>query len=186
MPSDASTSGIFRVAALSPDRPHRFELAPGPEERRTIAAELGLSGLRKLRFAGTLSPEGRADWRLDAHLGATVTQPCVVSLDPVTTRIEEDVVRRFLHDWPPVEERGEDVEMPEDETIDPLGDQIDLRAVMLEALSLALPPYPRAAGAEPDRPHAEPAGAEPIRDADMRAFSALADLKRKLEEDDGG
>jgi hypothetical protein len=44
--------------------------------------------VRKLRFIGTLEPEGAQDWRLTADLGATVVQPCVVTLAPVTTRLE--------------------------------------------------------------------------------------------------
>ena len=36
--------------------------------------------------------------------------------------------------------------MPEDDTIEKLGREIDLAAVMIEALSLALPLYPRADG----------------------------------------
>jgi uncharacterized metal-binding protein YceD (DUF177 family) len=186
MPDHARQPGVYRVATLSAERPPSFDLAPGPEEMRAIAVELGLAGLRKLRFTGTLSPEGRADWRLDAHLGATVTQPCVVSLAPVTTRLEEDVTRRFLDHWPPAAEAGDEVEMPEDETIDPLGDIIDARAIMLESLTLALPPYPRAEAAEPATLHATPPGAEPTGNDEVRPFSALAELKRKLDTDDGG
>lgn len=185
MPDTARKNEVYRVAALSPQRPYRFALTPGPEDLRAIASELGLFGLRKLRFEGTLTAEGRADWRLEAHLGATVTQPCVVSLAPVTTRLEEDVIRRFLHEWPPSEERGEEVQMPDDETIDPLGEEIDLRTVMLESLTLALPPYPRAEGVEPGRTQAIPPGAAPIEDEETKPFSALADLKRKLEGDGG-
>lgn len=185
MTDTARNSGICRVSELSPRRPRPFELVPGPEDLRAIAGDLGLRGLRKLRFAGTLRAEGRSDWRLDAHLGATVTQSCVVSLAPVTTRIEEGVTRRFLRDWPPAAEQGEEVEMPEDESIDPLGEEIDLRAVMIEVLTLALPLYPRAEGAAPERAEARPRGAAPIREAETNPFAALAGLKGKLGEDGG-
>jgi len=185
MPDFRDKSAVYRVGALSQRKPQPFELAPDTDQMRAIAAELGLSGLRKLRFSGELRAEGRADWRLDGHLGATVTQPCVVTLAPVTTRIEEDVTRRFLHDWPPPEEQGEEVEMPEDESIDPLGTEIDLSAVMVEALALALPPYPRAEGAAPEQTAAIPPGATPISQDETKPFAALAELKKKLK-DDGG
>lgn len=184
MPEHARKSAVYRVGRLSPRKPEAFEIVPGPDELQQLADDLGILGLRKLRFTGTLSAEGRADWRLDGHLGATVTQACVVTLEPVNTRIEEDVARRFLEDWPPPEEKGEEVEMPEDETIDPLGEQIDLWTVMTEALALALPAYPRAGDAELETDSAIPPGADPIEEEETKPFAALADLKKKLE--DGG
>ena len=75
----------LRVADLPASRPKAFDLRPTPEENRALADQLGLSGLRKLSFRGELCPEGARDWRLTAQLGATVTQPCVVTLAPVTT-----------------------------------------------------------------------------------------------------
>ena len=35
---------------------------------------------------------------LEADLGATVVQSCVVTLDPVTTRVEETALRRYTPD----------------------------------------------------------------------------------------
>lgn len=182
MPEQSRKSALYRVAALSPRKPQAFEIAPDPDTLQKVADDLGILGLRKLRFTGELSAEGKADWRLDGHLGATVTQSCVVTLDPVNTQIEEDVARRFLENWPPAEEQGEEVEMPEDETIDPLGDQIDVWAVMVEALALALPAYPRADQAELETDSAIPPGAAPIEEEETKPFAALADLKKKLED----
>lgn len=182
MPEHPRKSALYRVSGLSPRKPQPFEIAPGPEALQQVAEELGILGLKKLRFTGEVSAEGKEDWRLDGHLGATVTQACVVTLEPVNTRIEEDVARRFLANWPPPEEKGEEVEMPEDETIDPLGDQIDLWAVMTEALALALPAYPRADQAELETDSAIPPGADPIEEEETKPFAALADLKKKLED----
>jgi len=69
-------------------KPVRFDLRPDAEARVALADRLALSDLRKLRFAGELAPQGERDWRLEAHLGATVVQPCRVTLVPVTTRID--------------------------------------------------------------------------------------------------
>ncbi len=185
MHDETRKSAIRRVGRLSQTAPHAFDLRPDPAACAAIARDLGLRGLRKLRLAGTLAPEGRADWRLDARLGATVTQDCVVTLAPVNTRIDEDVTRRFLRDWPPAAEQGDEVEMPEDDSIDPLGDEIDLWAVMVEALALALPPYPRAEGAEPVRTAAAPPGAAPLEDDRPRPFAALETLRGKLDKGGG-
>lgn len=161
------------VASLSRRAPQAFRLDPDPTRRAALAADLNLSALRKLALAGTLSPEGKHDWRLEGVLGATVVQPCVVSAAPVTTRIDTPVLRRFLAD-PPLPEAGE-TESPEDDTEEPLGAVIDLDAVMVEALSLALPDYPRAADLPPD----EPARAASVPQAEDRPnpFAALAALK---------
>jgi uncharacterized metal-binding protein YceD (DUF177 family) len=166
----------LRVAELPPRRATPFHLRPDAQARAEIAEELDLSGLRKLDFAGELLPEGRRDWRLEARLGATVVQPCVVTAEPVVTRIETEVVRRFLQDLPKPEET--EVEMPEDDTIEQLGTVIDPGAVMREALALALPDYPRKPGAELPQADFPPPGAAPIDDSRPNPFAVLAALKK--------
>jgi len=184
MQDEIRKSAIWRVGGLSPTASHAFDLRPDPAACTAIAHDLGLRGLRKLRLAGTLAPEGREDWRLDARLGATVTQDCVVTLAPVTTRIDEDITRRFLRNWPPAAEQGEEVEMPDDDSIDPLGTEIDLWMVMTEALALALPPFPRAEGVEPQHTAAAPPDAAPDEAERPNPFAALETLRGKLDKGD--
>ncbi|MCW3779987.1 YceD family protein [Defluviimonas salinarum] len=167
----------LRVADLAARKPTRFDLKPESEMLERIAAEIGVVAVAKLRFRGELLPQGRRDWLLRAELGATVTQACVVSLAPVVTRIEETVERRYLADMP--EPDGEEIEMPEDETAEPLPTVIDAGAVMVEALTLALPLYPRAEGAEVGTTSVTPPGAEPLADEERRPFAGLADLMKK-------
>lgn len=167
----------FRVAALSARKPARFDLRPGPDAMAAIAASLGILGLEGLRFHGELRPGGRQDWVLEANLEATVTQACIVTLAPVTTRIAEPVVRRYVAGL--AEPLAEEVEMP-DETVEPLPAVIDAGAVMVEALTLALPPYPRAAEAEFAGAAAAPEGAAPLTEEETtRPFAGLADLLKK-------
>ena len=176
----------LRVADLPQRRATRFDLEPTAQEMAGIAADLGLDGLRKLRLTGEVRPSGKADWHLEARLGATVMQPCVATLAPVTTRIEEPVVRRFLSDMPLAEEFDGEVEMTEDDSIEPLGPVIDLWAVMCEALTLALPLYPRAEDAPQARDTVvSEAGVDPLKDEDLKPFAGLADLKKKLENGEG-
>ena len=113
--------------------PVEFALEPEAEARAALAERLGIDALRKLRFTGMLTPRG-ADWHLEATLGATAVQPCVVTLAPVTTRIDEEVVRRYLDDVPPLPP-GDEIEMPQDETVEPRPAALDLGAVMAEALA---------------------------------------------------
>lgn len=165
--------------AEAPPKPVAIEIEPDAEARARIADRLGIPALRKLRFAGTLAPAGRRDWLLEADLGATAVQTCVVTLDPVTTRIDERVTRRYLAHMDPAPE-GTEVEMPEDDTAEPLPAALDLEEVMVEALALALPPYPRKSDAAlGDAVYTEP-GQAPMTDEDAKPFAGLSDLlKRK-------
>ncbi|MCH2096032.1 MAG: DUF177 domain-containing protein [Rhodobacteraceae bacterium] len=175
-------TGEFRVADLPTSRPFTFELHPSAEERAKIAESLDVLAIRKLTFDAELQARGKRGWVLTGKLGATVSQACVVTLDPVTTRIDETIQRRYLPqlDLP---EAGSETEMPEDDTTELLGDVISVHDVMIEALSLALPAYPRAAGsALGDAVFTEP-GSKPMTDADARPFAGLQALRDKLDKD---
>lgn len=173
-------SRLPRHAVRLSDHGHReaipFEVAPDAEGRAAVAAELGIPAVRKLRFAGRLVPEGRADWRLEAELGATVVQDCVVTLEPVTTRIEERLDRRYVQGLR--EPEAGDAEVPE-EDLEALPATLDLGAAMVEALALALPPYPRAPGVELGEVAAAEPGIEPLTEETRRPFAGLRDALGK-------
>jgi len=173
------------LSRLTRAAPTPIALSPDAAERTALAAEFDLSDLRKLRLEGRLIPEGRHDWRLEAHLGATVVQPCAVTRVPVTTRIEEDIIRRYLSDLPQV--TAEEAEMPGDDSIEPLPQNLDLGAVLAETLALAVPPFPRATGAELGAIRAAPPGVRPLDDENSKPLAGLAALKdRIVPKDDGG
>lgn len=181
MTADHSPFGHpFRVASLPARKATRFDLRPGEAALAAISGALGLLGLGALGFRGELRPAGRRDWLLEAELEATVTQACVVTLAPVTSRVAERVVRRYVAELP--EPEADEVEMT-DETVEPLPAVIDAGEVMVEALALALPPYPRAEGAEFAEAEARPDGAPRLDDEETaRPFAGLADLIRKRGE----
>ncbi|PSL21597.1 YceD family protein [Shimia abyssi] len=179
MPQQTPKNPVYRVADLPQNRVTRFDLRPDPETMTEIATSLGLIGLRKLSFKGELSAFGKSDWQLAAHLGASVVQPCVVTLDPVTTRIEADIERLFLAKMPEWSDE-EEVEMPENENADTLGSEIDIGLVMQEALALYLPLYPRAEGAELGETVFTEPGKQAMTDQDARPFAGLAALRGKL------
>lgn len=172
----------MRLADLATRNPTDFSLVPTADERRAIADALGIIGIKKLRFEGQLAPQGRKDWALSANLGATVVQDCVVTLDPVTTRIDEDVQRSYVADIPEIE--ASELEMQADETVEDLPQTLDIAQVMIEALSLALPTYPRVEGADlSDAVFTEP-GVTPMSDDDAKPFAGLAGLRESLEKKD--
>ena len=182
----AQDAHILTLARLPRGSARSFEVTPDAEGRARLAAELNLSALRKLRFSGTLLPEGTRDWRLEGMLGATVVQPCVVTAEPVTTRIDEPVLRRYLVDMD--EPTGDEVEMPEDDTAEPMPETLDLALIMAEALALALPLYPRAEGAALASAVFAPPGIAPLTDEAAKPLAGLAALRDRLtkgETDEG-
>ena len=90
---------ILRLADLTNRHASTFDLAPTPEQRTAIANHLGIPAVKKLVFAGEITPLGRGDWQLTAKLGATVVQPCVATLASVTTRMDEVIRRVYARDF---------------------------------------------------------------------------------------
>lgn len=173
----------LRVAELAQNSATAFLIQPDAPQMAAIAEALDLSGLRKLRLSGEIRAHGATDWLLTAMLGATVTQPCAVTLAPVTTRIDEPVRRLFLRAYDDYDNADEpEVEMPEDDEVERLGAWIDPEAVMIEALSLALPLYPRAEGAALEETVLTEPGVVPLTREKMKPFAGLAALKDQLKD----
>lgn len=173
----------LRSARLDGRNPTEFTLNPSAEARDWLARELELIALPALSFTGTIRAAGSTDWLLEARLKARVTQPCIVSLAPVTTALEEPVTRRFTPHLP--EPEAEEVEMPEDDSLERLDPVIDLFIVMIEALRLALPQYPRAKGVE-DPGHWGDEDEDDEAEAPAKPFAGLADLLARRDDKDQG
>ena len=172
----------LRVSDLPTRKGSKFLLEPDTDTRNEIARDLDIPKLRKIRFQGILSPIGKSGWRLEGSLGATVVQDCVVTLEPVSARLDLKVSRLYLADLEA--DTDTESEMPEDESVESLNDFIDVGLVMFEALALALPDYPRSTDAtlkeqfftEPDR--------QAMTDEDAKPFASLAALRDKLDKGD--
>jgi uncharacterized metal-binding protein YceD (DUF177 family) len=152
-----------------------FDLRPDPEEAEALARLLDVRSVRKMRFTGVLRAVGEA-LVLEGTLGATVVQSCVVTLDPVSTRIDVPVRRVFRPDLGQAVTREVEVGLDEDDDVEPLSSMLDLGRVAVEALALTLPPYPRRDGAS------LPAETE-LEDEDEaeRPFAALSALRDRLD-----
>ena len=143
------------------------------------AAQLKIVKISKLHFRGTITPLGAKDWQMEATLGASIVQECVVSLTPVKTRISESITRHFI-----TGERGEHVESPEQVEMDgntetdPTPDVFDFVQIALEAVALTMPDYPRAEGAVLQNTLQNP---PEIPMEPEKPFAKLAKLKDKLE-----
>jgi uncharacterized metal-binding protein YceD (DUF177 family) len=183
-PPDINATAEFSRPVAVADLPGQdgfdFDIAPDLEERAALARLLGANSVRKLRFSGRISPEGEDALRLRGKLGATVIQPCVVTLAPVTTRIDVTVDRLFI---PPADsEEPELVIDPQDDSdTDILASRIDLGLIATETVAIALPDYPRAPGVEFEPAAFAAPGITPLTDEEARPFSQLAELRDKLK-----
>ena len=81
-----------------------------------------------------------------------MVQPCVVTLDPVTTRIDQPLRRIWLPETGAARRPRSWLAADAEEEPEALGDRIDLGLVATEALALAVPAYPRKPGAALQRP----------------------------------
>jgi uncharacterized metal-binding protein YceD (DUF177 family) len=169
----------FRTGGLSPRKPTRFSYRPDASERAALARELDLLALADLELTGEIRPTGRDELVLEARLMARAEQPCSVTLVPVPATVDETVRRRYVAGLAMPE--GDEVEMPEDDTTEPMPEVIDLAEIATEALALALPLYPRAPGVEFTPTLHAGDSVVPLSDADVKPFSALQGLAEQLK-----
>ena len=174
---------IIRFSDLNPKKTHEFDFRPGDDVVTNLVKDLGLLGLSNLRLFGRLFAVGQKVWVLDARLGARVIQSCVLSLDLVSTRINAAVERKFvpMTEMEPTQVSEDyEIEMQQDDSVEPLGAGVDLLSILSEALVLELPTYPRSKGAVLKNATFSAEGVVPMSDEDAKPFSGLAALKLKL------
>lgn len=155
----------------------RLDYLATAEECAALARRFGLTAITCLRALGGLRRMGGGQVRLRVTLEAEVSQTCVVTLDPVVNRIEEDLDILFET------ERRESAAL--DSAFDPtadreplMGDSLDVGEIVAEELAVSLDPYPRKSGISLG---IGPSG--PVARAEEKPqggpFEALAALKQK-------
>jgi hypothetical protein len=152
-------------------------IAPDAAERSVLAEQLGVSSVDRLevklhavRFRGGIRVTGR--------LGASVTQPSVVTLEPISQEIAEPIDRIFLpggeKDYAGPANAEVFVDLSGEDIPDHFeGNEADLTALIVETLALAVDLYPRGEGESLDE-----VGDKPDLDA-TSPFAALKALKPK-------
>ncbi len=164
-------------AQLDQNGTHAFEAVAPAEACAIIAERLGAISISKMRFSFKLTPLPGQGWRLAGQVGATVTQSCVVTLEPVRTRIDVGVRRIYLQDGS-AQAAEIEIDAEEMDDYDDLPEVLDLAEVAIEEIALALPSYPRAKGARLD---GAITGAD--RDDREKPFAALAALRGKITDE---
>lgn len=162
-------------APRAPER--RLTLTANPEVRAQIARGLDLEAVQRLDaeivvrcWLDGMEIEGRVE--------ALVTRLCGVTLEPFDVAVDELLEVRIVPQGSPNAPRGEgeividlEAEDPPDEAA---GDGVDPGAYVVEALALALDPFPRKPGVVFEAPAEEDT---------VSPFAALAALVKKPPSD---
>jgi len=153
--------------------PWRIELRADAASRAAIAARFGILEIKS--FVATISlrrtPIGLI--HLQGSIEADVVQECVISLDPVRSKISQPFEIYYSEEAP--SEASGDLTMDDEHWPDPILDgKIDVGEAATEQLALALDPYPRREGADFK---AAVVAAEP--EPTQKPFAALAELALK-------
>lgn len=168
---------LIRVESITL-RPVPAELMAEQGDLPAIATFLGVASVEALKASYSLSRNGERV-KLEGMIRASLHQNCVVTLDPFPVEFKVPVRLDFAPEAEiaamakPTEDDEIDIEvlLNEEEPPEPIVDgAIDLGAVTLEFLALALDPYPRKPGVAFSEPAPETPAESP--------FAALLQLKR--------
>lgn len=153
MPADLLPVCNLDISRL-PEGGRPAKLVASEKQRSAIANHCGLSEISMLEADLLVSAFGGEGAAIAGTLRATVAQPCVVTLRPVTQNIDAELGMKFLprRDGIPVRgTAGQEVviDIGEDDPPEILdGSNIDLWAVIVETLLLNADMFPRSAGAQ--------------------------------------
>ena len=121
------------------DAPETLSLEASEDERRALAARFDQPAIDVLSAEVTLCwlDPGKV-LSLSGRFSASLTQTCVVSLEPVAARIDEELDLVYARDF----EESADIVDPDD--AEPLeGGTIDVGEIVATEFSLSIDPYPR-------------------------------------------
>jgi hypothetical protein len=153
------------------------DIVPGQSDRAVLAEKLGVSSVDRLEVK-LHAVKFRGGIRVTGDLVASVTQPSVVTLEPISQDIAEPIDRIFLpggeKDYASAANAEIFVDLSGEDIPDHFeGNEADLTALIVETLALAIDLYPRGEGENLDdlglKPNVE----------ETSPFAALKALKPK-------
>jgi hypothetical protein len=147
-------------------------------ERAAVADRLNIEALDQFRIVASVRPWRRQGLHVSGTLFATVVQRCVVTLEPVSNDIEEAFAATFE---PAAKVRraaaGTEIAFDALETEEPpepmIDGAVDIGALAVEYLALAIDPYPRKPGVDLKQ--------ELPKDEDLSDAPGAFDILRKLK-----
>lgn len=165
LPASSPVSLRLRVAGL-PAAGAPVTIVANEEQRAALAREHELLSVESFRAELVAKPFRREGVRVSGRVGATITQRCVVTLEPLESRIDEEVSALFVPEGSSLshggEAGGELVLEPEGpDAPEPFsGDSLDVGVLAEEFFELGIDPYPRKPGAEIETNQSEDAHAQ--------------------------
>lgn len=160
------------AAAEVPESGRHFDLVADDSIRAAVAKLADLRALTSLAATFDVTRFGRGGLHVVGRVSGLVGQVCVVTLEPMDSRLEETVDLIFSSTQADLTGNdGKEVDVTTEDAPEPLIDGVvDLGAIATEFLILGIDPYPR----KPDAVF-EPLAAE---GDPVRPFAALAALKK--------
>ncbi|WP_309086114.1 DUF177 domain-containing protein [Chelativorans sp.] len=143
------------------------------QQRMELAKAHGLLSVERFAAELAIRPWKKDGVQVSGRVEADITQACVVTLDPLTARIEEQVsavfvpegsrLARIAADSDEIVIQAEGDDLPEVFE----GDSIDVGALAEEFFALAIDPYPRKEGSALEFPveGGEEQGSGPLHEA---------------------
>jgi uncharacterized metal-binding protein YceD (DUF177 family) len=171
-------SHLVPVRDIPPGGRH-YTLEAGEAERQRLAESLDIPAVAALAAELDVHPVTSRGFTVRGRLQASVVQTDVVTLEPVTLDVSEDVDVTLM----PAEAAGPKskraeilVDLAEEDGPDLFHNgRIDLGVIVAEHLALGLDPYPRAPG------KSVPGHVESEAGEDPSPFAALAGLRKPEE-----
>jgi uncharacterized metal-binding protein YceD (DUF177 family) len=178
-PDTPIIDAIVRIDRL-PSAGRSVDVAPDAAARAELAKILNVQAVEAMQASLTVTPL-RGGIRALGHLTARIVQASVVSFEPVVQDIDEAVDRVFLPastDNVPTPGSEIFVDLEDDDFPDHIdGPEVDLSALLIETIALAIDPYPRRPGESLEslglNDDGEPSG----------PFAALTKLKKSTDID---
>lgn len=135
-------SRIFDLSTLKKDAAETRTIEPKQAEYKNLIDRLDVIDLKDMKAEVTVSKDGKyVDVR--GKVSAVVTQSCIITLEPVETKVEEIFETVLEEGAPKKPKKNEEVEMPEEVQEYFEGHKIDIGEIVTQQLVLALPVYPR-------------------------------------------
>ena len=171
LPQTPSFERVVQTDRIRPGDPVEARLTMDETDRARLATAFGVPGIamlegeaRAARRAGLIEVEG--------EVRARMTRECVASLEPMEEAIREDFLVTYTERPAPLPEGETEADLDAPEPIE--DGRIDLGAVLIEQVVLAMDPHPRIEGAE--------APADPGAGATVTPFDVLKQLQTSREE----
>lgn len=162
--------------------PKRFTVQASDADRAALVERFNIVALDKL----TAKVEVRADARAEAivvsgHVGAELSQQCIVTLEDVPESISEDfelmLVSPETADRYDEDELYLDPEAPEYDAFE--GDEVPVGEIVAQTLSVMMNPYPKKEGAEIPVPKNAGVSVNEELEKKPNPFAALSKLRDK-------